>query len=136
MFFLDLLFAFVVALVLALILIPLTASHRGREGTSAGGAILFFFLILFLATWAGGLWLEPMGPTLWGGYWLPFLLVGFFVALLLAATAEPSRHRPLEKRELPTAETQEAATAAMVFGVMFWVLLLALLAAVIAAYTI
>lgn len=135
MLFVELLFAFLVALVLALLLIPLTSSHRPREGKAGAGVVLFLFLILFFATWAGGLWLTPIGPPLWGVYWLPFVLVGLFVALVLAATAEPSRRDHLRRREIPTQGAEAEATEAAAFGVMFWLLLIALLAAIIAAYT-
>ena len=132
MFLVELLLAFVVALLLSLLFIPLTAPQRARDGSSAVGAILFFFLILFFASWAGGLWITPLGPPLWGVYWAPVLLVGAFVALLLAAASEPSRQHYLRHRSEPA--EAEAAAAATAFGLMFWILMIALVAAVIAGY--
>lgn len=137
--FADLLFAFVVALLLSLLFIPFAAS-RGRTN-SVTAVALFFFFILFLATWAGGVWLTPVGPAVYGVQWLPFLLVGIIVALLLVAARDPmsgpelprmssesgSRSRPLEA---------EATAAATVFGILFWILALALAGAVAARYVI
>jgi hypothetical protein len=136
MSFVEILFAFVVALVLTMLLIPLTAPRRARNGESVVGTILFFFLILFLASWAGGLWLTPVGPPLWGGFWAPFLLVGIFVTLMLAAAGEPSRHYDSRSRvtEPSTAEEATETAAVVAFGMMFWVLILGLVAAVIAGY--
>ena len=31
-------------------------------------SLLLFFIIIFLATWAGGVWLSPIDPPLWGAY--------------------------------------------------------------------
>jgi hypothetical protein len=132
MFFADLLFAFLVALLLSLLFVPLRGPRGARDGRSAVSAIVFFFLILFLASWAGGLWLTPVGPPLWGAYWVPILLFGVFVALLLSAASEPPRR--YNRRRTPEAPEAEAAVAAATFGLMFWILMVALLAAVIAGY--
>lgn len=132
MFLVDLMFAFIVALLLSLLFIPFTAPQRSRDGSSGVGGILFFFLVLFLASWAGGLWLTPLGPPLWGAYWAPVVFVGVFVALLLAAASEPSRRYYLRHRSEPV--EANAAAAATAFGLMFWILMIALVAAVIAGY--
>ena len=68
----------------------------------------WFFMLLFLFTWAGGVWTGPYGPVLWGYYWLPFFIVGIVFALLLAAAVVPgpratgrkrsSRRRPRPRR--------------------------------------
>lgn len=134
MLIVDLMFAFGVALFLSLLFIPLTGQYRSRDGGTAVGGIVFFFLILFLASWAGGLWVTPFGPPLWGAYWVPILLVGFFVALLLAAATEPTRRYDMRRAKEPP--ESEAAAAVTAFGVMFWVLMLALAGAVIAAYAV
>jgi hypothetical protein len=40
---------------------------------------------LFLATWAGGVWVVPFGPTHLGVTWLPFLLIEILLAVLIVA---------------------------------------------------
>jgi hypothetical protein len=136
----ELIFALVIALLLAVLFIPWTAPEREAERTSAAAVLLFFFLILFLATWAGGVWIRPVGPPLWGASWMSFVLVGFFVAMLLAAATEPSRRRYIRSRgklvpvRNPEAEEETAEAVATAFGLLFWVLILGLIAAIVISY--
>jgi hypothetical protein len=81
-------FSFAIALVLSLVF----AAVIRRRGPRVG--FFWFFLLIFLATWAIGVWVQPFGPSLWGGYWLPFLIAGFIVALL--ATLNALRQAPDE----------------------------------------
>ena len=120
MYHVHILFAFIVAVVVAASLI---AVFRRRPWIN----IWIVLVILFLGTWAGGVWLKPFGPPLWGDYWLSFLAVGLFIGILLAAIAfmHPRPDEIEERRE------QEAETA---LGVFFWVLMIGLIFAVIAFY--
>jgi hypothetical protein len=61
----------------------------GRSGPWA--SIPVFFALIFLAAWAGGVWIAPMGPVLFGVYWVPFVVFGLIFALLLAAAMVPAR---------------------------------------------
>jgi hypothetical protein len=83
MIVMDFVFALVVALMLVVIFAVIFNIRPPGFGVAA------FFVIVFLASWAGGVWMTPLGPTGWGVYWLPFLLVGLMVALLLAAVRMP-----------------------------------------------
>jgi hypothetical protein len=47
-----------------------------RSGGSSTGLALFF-LIIFLSTWAGGIWVHPVGGLVGGVHWVPFLAVWF-----------------------------------------------------------
>lgn len=87
MFFIDLLFA----LVIALLLTAVFAAGFRRRGP--WGIWWIFLLVIFLAAWAGGVWMTPFGPTLFDVYWLPFVFVGLVAALLLAAAAPPTTRR-------------------------------------------
>lgn len=122
----DLLFAAVIALLLALIF----AVGFRREGF--GAPLWIFFLLLFLLIWAGGIWVTPIGPPLWGVPWLSFLLIGIIFALLLTAFLPPAR-RPRSRGEaIEQARSQK--NAAWVVGVFFWLLILALVIAIIVGY--
>ena len=127
MLFVDLVFAFVIALVFAVLLAAVLGwRHPASGDAGVGGAVLFAFLILFFATWVGGVWVQPFGPVAWGTAWLPFVLVAIVVMLILAAVAP--RRRVVVGRE------PEAVTAAAVFTWFFWILLLILVAALVFAY--
>jgi len=127
MFFLDMVFALVIALLFTAIF---TAGFRSR---GPWGAWWVFLLVLFLATWAGGIWITPFGPPMFGVYWLPFVFVGLVFALLLTATvpAETRRLRPYTEE---TAEMVAEETAIAAIGTVFWVLLVGLILVTILWY--
>ncbi len=77
------------------------------------------FVVLFLATWAGGIWMAPFGPPIGRVYWLPFTLIAILVAILIAALLPPQVHTHAEAVE------REAEVEAGL-GVFFWVLVIAL----------
>lgn len=123
MFLIDLLFAFVVALLFFLIFSVLIRGHR------TGSTLLVFFLVLLFATWAGGVWLSPIGPPLWGVSWLSFILVGLFVALILAALIPP-------ERSAKKMGVEEAAVRVVSFDYLVSILIIALVISVIIYYII
>lgn len=125
MFFLHMLFALGIGVVVALIF------AAGFRRTGPWSNILAFFLIIFLAAWAGGIWLGPCGPVCAGVYWLPFLSVALLVGLLLAAAAPPRRSRGAME-EVTGMEEEAAVEEAL--DVFFWILIVALLIAVFAGY--
>lgn len=94
-------------------------------------AIWTFVLVLFLASWAGGLWISPFGPVLFGVSWLPFIFVAVIFGLLLAAVP-PERPPRTPGEAFVQAEEKRAARQA--FDVFFWILLIVLLLAVISGY--
>lgn len=126
MFWIDLLFALVIALLLgAVVAGGFRWRHPGTEAAWTSG--LFIFFLIFFAAWAGGVWLTPAAATVaWGSYWVPFFIVGLFVVLLVAAI--PGRRRAATPAE------GAAAAGAAVFGLFFWLLLIGLILAIIAGY--
>jgi hypothetical protein len=91
-----------------------------------------FFLVIFLAAWAGGLWITPAGPVFVGIYWLPIILVALVFAILLAAVAPPQSRQP--KVETISQVKQRESTAEKMFDVFFWALLTVLAIAIILGY--
>ena len=90
MFITQVLLGLLVALLLAGVFVPVLGWRpRGDGSVTAGWAFFMFFVGLFLVTWAGGVWLAPLGPTLYGAPWVGFLIVGL-VAALLAAVLTPA----------------------------------------------
>jgi len=126
MLFVHLLFA----LFFALLLSGIFALGFSRKGPWE--SVFMFFLLLFLLSWAGGAWLAPFGPQLWGGYWLPFLLVGVVIALFLAALAPPPRETGTVAQEGGEAVEREAALTGL--GIFFWILIATLVAAILIRY--
>ncbi|MFP4395970.1 MAG: hypothetical protein ACLFTI_11970 [Anaerolineales bacterium] len=103
-----------------------------------------FLVVIFLAAWAGGLWIEPIGPPLFEIYWLPFLLVGLLFALILAAAVPPRPPRlPGRPRAPRTPRTRRAATpttpaeeeTALAVGLFFWLMLVSLMVVILIGYT-
>jgi hypothetical protein len=122
--------AFFVALILSLIFV------RGFRRAGPWASFLAFFIIVFLASWAGGLWLRPLGTALWGVYWLPFLMVGLIFALVIAAASIPSRPtRPsVELAQKDEVEISEAKTTLTALGLFFYIVIIALAVSIISQY--
>ena len=125
MFFGDILFA----LALAIIFTAIFAGGCRRRGPWCG--LVPFFIILFFATWAGGLWLYPFGPLWFGVSWMPFLIFGLLVALLLAAATEPM---PPKTAQEAVDQAKEEVAAEQTLNVFFWVILVLLIIGIISAY--
>jgi hypothetical protein len=80
-----------------------------------------FFIIIFLAVLAANLWIGPVGPHLFDEiYWVPPLIVGLLIALLLAATSPPPKTR--SELEIQKKELAEGKKATAVLGTFFWFL--------------
>lgn len=128
MFFIHIIFALFFALILT------AAFAAGFRSRGPWANLVVFFFVLFLASWAGGLWLAPFGPALWGTFWLPFFLAGLLVLLVLVASVPPAGQEStvelVDKKER-AAEKKAAATA---LGVFFWVLIVLLIVAIVVRY--
>lgn len=115
----EMFLALIIALFFSVLLV--TVGGLERPGRTGGGpAVFFFFVLLFVLTWTGGVWMIPFGPTIWEVYWFPFLIVGFAVALLIAALIP--RRRPRTPREVQEA-AREQVEAEGAISMFFWVLI-------------
>ena len=126
MLIVDILLALAVALLLTGIFAYGFCELRG------GDQLLFFFSVLFLATWAGGVWVAQYGPLIYGVAWLSFLAVGFVIALLLAnlmASGKNPCRTMEERRNLPAGQASRS-----LFGIFFWLLTMVLILAIVLAY--
>jgi hypothetical protein len=118
MFIIEMTFSLAIGLLLT------TLFGAGLRMRGPWESLFVFFCLVSLSAWAGGSWLSPRGPMLWGISWVPFLVVGSIVALFLAAT--PKRDTPAEKEE-------ELEREEVILGNLFWILI-GVLGAVIAAH--
>lgn len=124
MFIIDLF----VALVVGMIIVSIVSRAFGTKGP--WGSLLWFFLVVSLFAWAGGVWLVPFGPIFWGIGWLPIVFIGFLVSLLLTAA---SPRTPRWRRTSQKEATSEAESRAVVDAI-FWIVVICLLIFVLGHY--
>jgi len=86
----DLVFSLIVALVISVIFARILVRGGPRRG------FFWFYLVIFLAVYAGGIWAKPYGAPLSALNWLPFLVAGIVMAFLLTILAP---RYPKVKRE-------------------------------------
>lgn len=128
----SILVALLIAVGITLVLVGALGWRRpGAAGSETVVlSAVFFFVVLFLATWAFGVWITPFGPVAWGVPWLGWLVVALVVALLLGSVSQAGLGRG-SSRSGSTASTMDV-TPTTGFGLMFWALVCALLLAAIA----
>lgn len=130
MFWAELVIALIVALLITLIFgVIIGIQWPGRTGVRP--SLILFFILVFLSTWVGGIWTEPFGPTILGVSWIPFVLVGLIIALIIAAAIPP--RKPVSRQEAIRQAEAESETRT-VLGFFFWLLLVLLVAALIIYY--
>ena len=125
-----------IALCSALLVSALIGLAMRRKMERTG--FFWFFLILFLATWAGGIWIGPLGPSFRGMHWLPYVLVAIAVGFLLAAVAPRRAPRGrIETLEMLEEIEQERKLEKLTFislGLFFWMAIFVLITAIIVRY--
>ncbi len=77
---------------------------RGRRRLAPSFA--FAATLLFGFTWAGGVWLPPLGPAVRGVAFMPFLLTALFEGMLIGILGSTPR-----AAADPDAETAQTAVA-------------------------
>lgn len=143
MIWLDVLASLIIAGIFTAVIISI--SGRRRDDAWPGGP--FYFTILFLGIWAVRVWLNPVVWTSWGWHLLMLAAIGLLLTLALLATTAPRRagFGGFVPRPDPDAGTSRedlvmGAEAARVdvevaqysYGLMFWLLVIALIGAIIA----
>lgn len=114
--------AFIIALLTTLIF---SARLKTR------GPWWFFFLIILFAAWAGALWINPVGPALWGVAWIPAVITALVFALILAAVESEKPGKEVAGQGVTTNGRGSPAVA----GTFFWFLLVLLLIVIILGYS-
>lgn len=110
----DLFSAFAVALLFTLIFVAMFAPGPRIEHAAA------FFVMVFLASWAGGLWFGYTRFELAAVFWLPYFVIGLLFGLMLAAVLATRVHLRRESK--------------VKINVLLWVLIAVLLALVVSGY--
>lgn len=125
----QLIFSLIFALSLSFVL----SLFLRRKGPRKG--FFFFFLIIFLITLAGGLWVKPFGPTLFGVFWLPIIIVGLLAGLILYQSAP--RHPPHNREETLRMLQENARRKQLIqltyvtLDILFWLIVCMLLVLIV-----
>lgn len=134
----------ITAVILALMLTLIFSLLLKNDGQ---GGFWIYFLVLFFIMWAGGLWLYPVGPYLWGVSWLPLFFIGLVAALLLSAAksdskkdsqkddAHPPNPRDGEKKSIVSVSDRQHKEA-IALSVFIWAVMIVSIIAIIAGYLI
>jgi len=86
-----------------------------------------FFLILFLVTLSGQLWISPFGPTTYGITWVPLIFTPLFFIFLILALIPPIDIKDNKGRTTPDG-------AFIALGLFFWVMIILLILAIALGY--
>jgi hypothetical protein len=119
---------FIFAVGISLVFTVIFAGLFRRRGPWSN--FFIFLAVIFLATWTGGVWIAPIGPSLYGVYWIPFSIFGFMVALILAAAVPAIPPR----RKRTASDGKEVVRKAASFDLLFMFLLIALAVSIFVGY--
>jgi magnesium-transporting ATPase (P-type) len=112
------------AFLIAIFVSVLFSSPYRSKGSSMAPLAIFFF-VLFLSGIAGGYWIVPFGPVMWGVAWLPLLSIIFVVAILFSAP-------PPHQRTITTPGEKAEMGAFAAVSIFTWILFVVLLIAIFA----
>ncbi len=124
--------AVIAALVVAFLLTMLFSVLLKNKGP--WGGLWVVFIIIFLASWAANLWINPIGPQVFGISIVPILIVGVIIAVILAAVTRPETRNKPPRIEAEQQEPPKEVVRAVTVGVFYWVLLVILIFAIIGGY--
>jgi zinc transporter ZupT len=128
MVFIEGIFALTVALFLTVVFAVI-----GRQAKSARRVVIFF-LVVFFGSWVGGIWVTPVGPSVFGAYWLTFFAAGLIFALVLEVLAASRFLPPASPERVVQTEKREEREIEFVIGGFFWFLLIVFIAAIVFGY--
>lgn len=115
----------------------------GFRNTGPWGSIWIFFAIIFLVALVAGEWATPVGPAVYGLYWVPIVFITLIVAFIIAAATptpggmRPRRYRRFDSGKIRTEDedditTDDEGTAAI--SVFVYIILVLLIIAAIAGF--
>lgn len=127
MFLADAIFALGIAFFLTVLFVGLGRCVRSWR------RIIVFFAIVFLGSWAGGVWVTQIGPRILGLYWLSFVAAGLIFALVQGAlSTRPSRSARCQRPEETPGKVEQRIEG--VFNVFLFILLSLFIAAIVIGY--
>jgi amino acid transporter len=121
---------FISALVVSVV-ITVIAVVAGRKGP--WGTAWTFFLILFLSLWIVSIYIRSVGPVYLGIAWVPIIIAGILLAVLLAAAIPDTNRdqslRDTQSSKVSQADEQDVRNTSV--GRFFWILILLMITAII-----
>jgi len=124
--------AFFGAMLLALIICLIFSLTFERDSV---GAFIWLFVLIALPLWFAALWMEPVGPVLWGVAWFQLLLIAIIITLLIAAAAPLGYYNRLRAGdpEYKLDSDEDLRRGATDF---FWIFVVLMLLLILAGYVI
>jgi hypothetical protein len=146
---------FILAIVVAIIFSGILVGFTSRRGPGPFGGLAFFFLLIFLITFAGGVY-YPAEPYNVANAFLVFLVFGFLVMVFIAALLPPASRQNLSERRselnaqydpgpTPGKPAEEKSNkkvpvempvseAEILIGTFFWIFLIAMIVLIAIGY--
>lgn len=112
--------------------IPASDEEPEPEDIGIGLTMLFFFFLLFPLLLAGSFWVGPHGPVFMGIPWVPIVVLGILLALLIAALSPREPKRGPQRTTIPEDPVVATGVAAF-FGLMYFLLLFAVVVVIAVA---
>jgi hypothetical protein len=117
------------AALIALILTVTSVFFLGKRGP--WGSIWTFFLVLFLTLSTVSVYVAPIGPVYWGIAWIPIVVAGVIITILLiAAMPHPVRRDSRGEKEEDDITSKPNFPVTPV-GRFFWALVILFVIAII-----
>lgn len=127
---------FVVSFLVATVLSAIFAWATRSKGRQIG--LFWFFLIVLMATWSGGIWIQPLRATPSEIKWWPFIIIGLPFAILIAVfgprNPPEGRHETLEKLDEIASEKVLEKLTYVILKVVFWFVVIFMAAAILWRY--
>jgi hypothetical protein len=128
---------FLTALIISLAISGLFAlifGLRHTQGNKGLSSFLLLFVVVFLAAWAGGLWITPFGPAIQNVHWLPYLITAIMFGLLVIAVLRPQKSDSKVQEVIKEKDLAEKKSESSM-GAVLWIFILLLIVAVIVNYS-
>jgi hypothetical protein len=119
-------------LVLVISIVFTAAFAMGFRKLNFQFRMIFLFLILFLSTWAGGIWVKPIGPAVFSENFFSFLIVGFIMGMLLTAVLPPGDFESTHKEK--QGEVQVESCRIVTMDMLYLMLVIVLSTLILVAY--
>ena len=117
------------AALIALVLTVASVFFLGRKGP--WGSMWTFFLVLFLTLSTVSIYVAPIGPVYWGIAWIPIVVAGIIVTLLLMAAMPHPVHKDARGDSDASEVYAKPDFPVTPVGRFFWVLVILFVIAII-----